>query len=193
MSGAAEIGPNAVLQMIPVLDRVLGPPARLRLCQAAGLGAMPSDAGLMPEEPAVRLHQSLRALAPADAALIAAEAGRGTAEYILAHRIPGLAQVLLRALPPGLAAQALSRAIERHAWTFAGSGRFRRLGAWRFELEDNPLIRGEASPGPICHWHVAVFERLYRALVAPDARCRETACAAAGAPACRFELSRAGA
>lgn len=187
---AARIGPNAVLQMIPVLDRVLGPPARARLCRAAGLEAMPSEAGLMPEAPAMRLHQSLRALAPSAAALIGAEAGRGTADYILAHRIPPAARALLRLMPPGLAAPVLSRAIERHAWTFAGSGRFRRLGPWDFALDDNPLIRGEVAEGPLCHWHAAVFERLYRALVARDVHCHEVACAAAGAPGCRFVLTR---
>jgi len=191
-AGAARIGPNAVLQMIPVLDRVLGPSARARLCRAAGLDGMPSEAGLMPEAPAMRLHQSLRALEPDVSARIGAEAGRGTAEYILAHRIPPAAQSLLRHLPPALAAPVLSRAIARHAWTFAGSGRFRRVSGWQFELDDNPLIRGEAAAGPLCHWHAAVFERLYRALVAPDVRCRETACAATGAPCCRFVLTRGG-
>jgi anaerobic magnesium-protoporphyrin IX monomethyl ester cyclase len=127
---------------------------------------------------------------PARAATLSAQAGTGTADYILAHRIPAPVQTVLRALPPGPSAWILSRAIAKHAWTFAGSGRFRVVTPWCFEIADNPVIRGEAAPAPLCHWHAAVFERLYRVLVSDAVRCRETACAACGDPVCRFDLSR---
>lgn len=48
----------------------------------------------------------------------------------------------------------------------------------------NPLA---LAPG--CHWHAAVFERLFAALVWPGATVRETACCAAGDAACRFTIS----
>ncbi|MEM1431648.1 MAG: V4R domain-containing protein, partial [Pseudomonadota bacterium] len=41
---------------------------------------------------------------------------------------------------------------------------------------------------PLCHWHAAVFERLFRVLVSPESSVTEVACCAMGAPACRFEI-----
>jgi len=93
---------------------------------------------------------------------------------------------------PGLAMRALSTAIARHAWTFAGSGRFRVLRPGVFEIADNPIIRGERSDVPLCHWHAAVFERLFRVLVDDRLRCVETRCGAMGDDACRFEVVRNG-
>ncbi|NBZ86408.1 bacteriochlorophyll 4-vinyl reductase [Stagnihabitans tardus] len=178
---SALIGPNAVLQLLPLIEP--GFLARLGM-------EPPSDHGLMPEEPAHRLHAAVRDLPQAPAIL--AEAGRRTGEYILAHRIPRPAQRLLRVLPRGMGVRILSQAIARNAWTFAGSGAFAVEAPGRFRLERNPLIKGETSARPLCHWHVAVFDRLFQSLVSPDLRFHETACAACGDPACRFELSPAG-
>ncbi|MEO0679272.1 MAG: bacteriochlorophyll 4-vinyl reductase, partial [Pseudomonadota bacterium] len=134
-----------------------------------------------------------RARRPREAADWGAEAGRRTADYILAHRIPPRAQALLRAAPARLAAPLLARAIARHAWTFAGSGRFEAQGAWRLVVHDNPMVRGERAAAPLCRWHAAVFERLYRALAADDCRCRELRCGAQpGETACVFEIRRGG-
>jgi divinyl protochlorophyllide a 8-vinyl-reductase len=183
------IGPNALLQLIPVLDRALGAPDRLRLFARAGAGAVPSDR-MIPEGPVAQVHRAVRACLPDQAPALMQEAGRGTADYILAHRIPKAAQRLLRALPRRLSASLLARAIARNAWTFAGSGQF-RIVSWHpmvFEIADNPVIRGEAAPYPVCDWHVAVFQRLFAALVAPGVTVTETACCACGAPACRFVL-----
>lgn len=189
--GAARIGPNAILQMIPVLEASGGPGLVDALMADAGLTALPDGHAMIPETDAARLHQALRTALPAAMAdPIAAQAGRNTADYILAHRIPRRAQDLLRLLPAALAAPALAKAITRNAWTFAGSGAFRALSSWEFEIADNPVIRGEVADRPLCAWHVAVFERLYRELVAPDVTCREVACCAQGAPACRFALTR---
>ena len=188
--GGARIGPNAILQMVPVLDAHTGPEIRRSLLAEAGVIELPDGSGLIPEGPAAALHQALRRKLPHEAPRIAREAGLGTADYILAHRIPAPAQVLLRALPAPLAAPVLAKAIAKHAWTFAGSGRF-AVAAIRplvFTLEDNPVVRGERSDRPLCAWHEAVFERLFRTLVSPRAAVTETACCAQGAPACRFEI-----
>ena len=136
------------------------------------------------------MHQALRTLEPEMAPSLAWEAGVRTAHYIMEHRIPQAAQRVLKALPPVLAAPLLSRAIARHAWTFAGSGRFVREGALRFAIHDNPIVRGETGTTPLCHWHAAVFETLYRGLVDARLRCAETTCCATGHEACRFTLSR---
>lgn len=183
-----RIGPNAVLQLLPVLDAAEPGLAARLLCEA-GLDAPPGDHGLMAEAPAAALHRAVRARRT-DAPDLLRRAGQGTAAYILAHRIPPAARAVLRLLPAPLAAPLLARTIARHAWTFAGSGRFRSegRGPLAFELADNPLIRGEAAAGPLCHWHAAVLTGLFAALVHRDARVTEAACAAQGAPACRFVL-----
>lgn len=156
----------------------------------AGLDAPPSDAGLMPEAPAARLHHAVRQnLGPA-APWVLAEAGRATGDYILAHRIPRAAQTLLRNLPAALSAPLLKSAIAKHAWTFAGSGTFSTRPGLVFEIAANPVIAGESSPEPLCHWHAAVFERLFRTLVDDRLRAHETGCCACGDHACRFELDR---
>lgn len=189
-AGAGRIGPNAVLQLIPVLAGQFGSAGAAAILADAGLDGPPSDQGLMDEGPAADLHRSIRHRLPEAAPRLLAEAGRRTADYILAHRIPRPAQVVLRALPPVLAAPLLTRAIAQHAWTFAGSGRFRVAGRLAFEIADNPMIRGETAPHPVCHWHGAVFERLFRVLVDDRLRAREVACCACGDPACRIELTR---
>lgn len=174
--------------MLERLDGAAG--ARAALARA-GLVAAPAGDAMIPEDDAARLHQLLRRERPEEAPALSAEAGRRTAGYILAHRIPRAAQALLRLSPAGLAARGLSAAIARHAWTFAGSGAFRVVDPWTFEIAGNPMIRGEASAAPLCHWHAAVFERLYRTLVHPDCRCREAACGAQhGGDSCRFEMRR---
>jgi divinyl protochlorophyllide a 8-vinyl-reductase len=195
MAGAAaagRIGPNAVLQLLPVLEREGGAALRDRMLRAAGLKAAPSDAGMMDEAPAAAMHQALRRELPDRAAELARAAGLATGDYILAHRIPGPAQALLRRLPVPLAAWMLTRAIAQHSWTFAGSGRFEVLSTRPLAVRilDNPVVRGERAEAPICHWHVAVFERLFTELVHPGYHVRETACCATGAPACVFELTR---
>jgi divinyl protochlorophyllide a 8-vinyl-reductase len=81
-------------------------------------------------------------------------------------------------------------AIGRHAWTFAGTGRFSaRCGRpCVVEIAGNPLVAGERGPAPVWVWHEAVFRRLFQALVHPQAGVTETACGAAGAPTCRFAI-----
>lgn len=185
-----RIGPNAVLQLLPLLEEVGGAGFRDRMLEEAGLSGPPSDAGLMDEGPAAALHQALRRHLPGQAAAIAAAAGSRTADYILAHRIPAAAQTLLRGLPAWAGAPLLSKAIARNAWTFAGSGRFRVAGPLVFEIAQNPIVGGEVAAAPLCHWHAAVFERLFRTLVDDRLRAVETACCACGDAACRFELSR---
>lgn len=183
------IGPNAILQMLPVLDVYQGPKWRAHLIAEAGLKTLPDGSRMIPEGDAARLHRHLRQAAPQDAADLAARAGVGTANYILAHRIPAPVQWLLRVLPEIPAADLLSRAIAKHAWTFAGSGAFRVIDPWTFEIRNNPLIAGETSCNCLCHWHAAVFSQLYHRLVTRDCTCSEVTCGAQGADVpCRFEI-----
>ncbi len=157
----------------------------------AGLRDVPDGTCMIPETDAAHLHQLLRRTAPDLAADLASEAGRGTADYILAHRIPKPVRIVLKLMPAPLAARVLSQAIAKHAWTFAGSGAFRVVSPWCFDIADNPIVRGEHSAVRLCHWHAAVFERLYQVLVHPRCCCRETnCCAMPGQDRCRFAITR---
>ncbi|WP_439649779.1 bacteriochlorophyll 4-vinyl reductase [Gymnodinialimonas ulvae] len=184
------MGPNAILQLLPLLDRLGGPERREQMLAAAGIFELPDGQSMIPEGDAARLHRQLRLDEPELAPRLSAAAGVATANYIMAHRIPKPAQAVLKGLLPALAARALSKAIARHAWTFAGSGAFAVVDPWHFEIVDNPLIRGERSEVCLCDWHAAVFERLYRVLVSRTARCREIQCGALGDGVCRFEVTR---
>lgn len=191
MTPEARIGPNAVLQLADVVRQRRGEALLNSLLHGAGLGALPSPSGMIPEGDAARLHQYLRQALPNLASDWTAEAGVRTGHYILAHRIPRAAQAVLRTLPPALAAPLLAKAIARHAWTFAGSGQFEALNPWRFAIHDNPVVRGETSQTCLCHWHSAVFETLYTALVSPRCRCGEVQCCAQpNQSACVFSITR---
>ncbi|WP_338548021.1 bacteriochlorophyll 4-vinyl reductase [Roseovarius phycicola] len=183
------IGPNAVLQLLPLIERLGGTSRVTKMLKAAGMDEAPDGTEMIPEAHAARLHQLLRKEEPQSAPLLAAEAGRATAAYILAHRIPQKAQTLLRLLPARLAAILLSKAITKHAWTFAGSGQFECVSPWTYRIKDNPVVRGEVSQAPLCTWHAAVFEHLYQVLVHPRCRCVEThCCAQLGSEACVFAI-----
>ena len=184
---AGRIGPNAILQLVTVLDRDEGRSVRDRVMDVAGVGVPPPDSGMIPQEQAAAVHLALRLVLPDRAEVLLREAGLATADYILANRIPAPARAVIRAVPSVLGARLLAGAIARHSWTFAGSGAF-SIAGWHpltFDLVGNPL----ADPGGgDCLWHVAVFERLFARLVWPNVEVREVTCAAQGAPVCRFEL-----
>ncbi|MBE0454604.1 MAG: bacteriochlorophyll 4-vinyl reductase [Roseovarius sp.] len=121
------------------------------------------------------------AAAQAEARAVARDAGARTGDYIMRHRIPVPAQLVLRALPARLAAPLLLRAMATHAWTFAGSGEV-SIAPARLTIRANPL----AVPG--CAWHCAVFEALFRRLVSARSTVREVSCCARGASACAFVI-----
>ena len=186
--GDARIGPNAITQTITILDRHVGRVFRDQVMDMASVAVPPPDAGMLPEADCAAVHRAVRLLLPDRAEALLRLSGLATGDYILRHRIPGLVQSLLRLLPGPLAAPVLAGAISRHAWTFAGSGAFGVVSRHplTFELCANPLIAGEHADHPMCHWHAAVFERLFARLVWPDVRVTEVSCAATGAASCRF-------
>lgn len=190
-SSDGVIGPNAILQYLPVLDETFGREARQALLEKAHVYRIPDGTVMIPEGDAVRLQQEIRIHAPILAPNLAARAGEATADYILANRIPKPVQTVLKILPSRIAAVFLSRAISAHAWTFVGSGQFTVRSPWVFEIDSNPMVFGEHSETPLCHWHAAVFQRLYRVLVDPRVICEETCCCAQlGSDLCRFEFVR---
>ena len=187
---AGRIGPNAILQLVDVLERRWGGNLLSAVLAEAGVSRPPRDAGMLPEADCAAVHQAVRRLAPGAESLLE-EAGLATGDYILAHRIPKLAQGVLRLLPKNLAAPVLTKAIAKHSWTFAGTGEFRVESSRPLVLTiaRNPLVAGLRAETPQCIWHVAVFRRLYGRLVWPGVRVQEVSCCACGDPVCRFEIS----
>jgi divinyl protochlorophyllide a 8-vinyl-reductase len=188
-----RIGPNAVTRLAEALGGVFGPAMLREVFHEAGQDAhlATPPGGMVPEGDVIALHRALRhRLGEPRAARISWEAGRLTAEYLLAHRIPRPVQWLLRILPPWPAARILLRAISGHAWTFAGSGRFRVLPGrpLRLEIAGGPIARAGHTHDVSCDYYTATFETLFRALVSPYARAEETHCGSCGAPACIFEI-----
>jgi divinyl protochlorophyllide a 8-vinyl-reductase len=184
-AGAGLVGPNAVIQLAEALRDEPG--AAEQVFGRAGFSRLlrcPPDAMIDETIPA-RLFEALwRELSPGRAVRIAREAGRRTGAYVLANRIPAVARLALRALPPRMAAPLLLRAIRRNAWTFAGSGHC-SIAPGRpatITITDNPL----AMPGGA--WHAGVFEQLFGALVSPGSRVVYSAARIDGRPACRFSI-----
>jgi divinyl protochlorophyllide a 8-vinyl-reductase len=184
----ARIGPNAVTRLAEAADAALGPAATRALFGAAGLtrhlDAPPGD--MVDEADVVALHRALADRHPAAAARIAADAGARTAAYLLANRIPRAAQIVLRLLPPALAARGLLAAIGGHAWTFAGSGDFAaavRGGGAEVRVTGGPFAAPGAALAPMAAFYGAVFETLFRRLVsrraAVGARAADGACVVA--------------
>jgi len=191
MNAAAVVGPNAILQTAAALEAQGGRALAARVFDAAGLALRLDDppCEMVPQGEAAALLCALHAtLAPETARRVAGEAGRRTGEYILAHRIPGPVQFMLRIMPARFAGPALMGAVARHAWTFAGSGTVSCEMRPRVALVigDNPL----AVDG--CDWHCAVFETLFRRLVHPRARVDHPMCCARGNGLCRFEVDTGG-
>jgi divinyl protochlorophyllide a 8-vinyl-reductase len=151
-----------------------------------------SVAGLVPVAEVRALHAALHeVVGPQTARLLATEAGRRTAAYLEAHRIPRLFRRLLVVLPKRLRRRFLLAAIARHAWTFAGGGRFTILPGTptRLSIEPCPLCP-ERGAGLGCLYYAATFEALLRDLVDPRTRVEPAACTATGSRRCELGIER---
>ncbi|MDP3555312.1 bacteriochlorophyll 4-vinyl reductase [Methylocystis sp.] len=187
------IGPNAITQMAAALFAVCGTPLRRDIFEDAGLArylcAPPTH--MIPEDDVARLHRAaIDRLGETKAAEISREAGRRTGDYLLANRIPAVAQRALKFLPRPLAARILVAAIARHAWTFSGSGEFSYDFAphLRLRIARSPICEGLRTETPACTYFAATFERVFGEMLGPSLSVTETECAAMGAAACVFEV-----
>jgi len=190
---AGRIGPNAIVRVAEALPARIGAAATHAVFEAAGLAhyLRTPPASMVDEAEVRRLHEALRReLGLPLAREVAREAGSRTARYLLAHRIPRLAQRVLKLLPAPVAARALLAAIGRHAWTFAGSGAFSAHAGHPtvLTIRGNPMCEGLQADAPACDFYAATFEGLFSALVHPASQVIETGCMAQGAPACVFEV-----
>lgn len=189
----ARIGPNTIIQVAGVLRDRLSPSfaeAVLRDATRYTLASMPDT--MVDEREAQGVVRAVVTRMGAQLATpVLREAGARTADYLLATRIPRMAQWVMRAAPRRVGLSFLLKAMTANAWTFAGSGHFHvEPGghAPTLVFEDCAMCRGMHEAIPMCDFYAGTFERLLRVLIARDARVRESACMAQGAPACRFEL-----
>ncbi len=197
MSDAALVGPNAVTRLAEALRAQGGETVTQGLFRSIGrsawLAAPPTS--MLPAAEVARLHRAVRdTLGPTSAAAVLADAGRRTATYLLAQRIPTPARWLLARLPRWLATRVLLTMLRRNAWTFGAKGRFGATGGSRPALiiVGNPLCApapGQPGDAPVCAWHEAVFETLFQAVVSPAAHVHEISCIAQGDAECRFEVT----
>ena len=191
----SRIGPNAITRLGEAVEARLGRSAGRELFLRAGLVRYlmnpPSD--MVDEREVIALHAALRASYPPEIAReLSWQAGLLTGDYLLANRIPRLAQVVLKILPRSWASRVLTRAIARHAWTFVGSGTFRVVSAMplRLEIAGSPLCRDGLSATPLCDYYAGTFTRVFERLVDRRWRIIETQCGAQGSGTCVFEVEQ---
>ena len=192
---AGRIGPNAVTQTVAALRARLGDVFALEtLRSATGRTLETLPEAMVPEEEANALMAAVRATCgETEGAALLRDAGVRTAAYLLANRIPVPAQWVIRALPQGLGMRLLLAAVSKHAWTFAGTGRFTyRVGSPTvLRFADCAICRGHHTASVACDYYAATFETLLRTLVDDRTRVREVECSAAGGTECRFLVTMA--
>ena len=180
---AARIGPNAIIQLGETFAaRDNSAKAKVIYAAAGCLPLLSHPPERMVDESIVaRLFTTVASDMP-EARDYLKEAGTRTGDYILANRIPAFARRLLPLLPSRLALKILLRAIQKHSWTFAGSGTFH--GA-----SDHVSIKNNKIATRLgCVWHEAVFTRIFSRLLRAPVEVRESTCCGRGADTCRFEI-----
>jgi divinyl protochlorophyllide a 8-vinyl-reductase len=182
------VGPLVVLQLVRMLEKILGADACDLALKEARLYRLPKVNEPVREEKAARLHSTVRRLWPDKSDDILRRAGSDSGSYILEHQLSKRARTLLNGMPKSAAAWMLAKSAEQQSWLFTGSGTFRVESSSLFVLERNPLILGERSDKTLCHFHSALFETLFRAMVHPQLECREVTCLARGDDACTFRF-----
>lgn len=179
------IGPNSVIQLSRAIRVLGGDIVAEGVFAASGYSSLlnePPDQMIDEAIPAQLFRTMWNTLPREQAAAIAYDAGLRTADYIIENRIPKKVRVLLRIMPTRIAMRVLLRAIEKHAWTFAGSGACSTQTSpdYLIRIKDNPLVM------PECCWHRGVFERLFGMLLAANVTVNHVQCGAAGDDACLF-------
>lgn len=190
----ARIGPNTIIQLAQVLRDRHGETVASRLLVGStgyGLSTLPST--MVDEREAQAFVRTvMEALGERPAADLLRDAGRRTADYLMANRIPRLAQWLIRRLPRRAGLSLLLKAMQANAWTFAGSGTFTVVttpaGA-ELGFHACAMCRDMHTDGPVCDFYAGTFEHLIRTLVTRDATVREVECIATGGHRCRFEVT----
>lgn len=189
---AGRIGPNAILQTVAVIRDRFGDAAAARVIAGTPwrLDRLPTE--MVPEEDVLSVvHATMRQFGDAEAHRVMDAAGVATAHYLLANRIPRIAQVVMKLAPPSVALRILLTAIQRNSWTFAGSARFvvRHGTPTVVEFHDCAMCRGLHSSGAECQFYAATFRELLTLLVSARTQVVESSCMATGESCCRFALT----
>ncbi|WP_363345500.1 bacteriochlorophyll 4-vinyl reductase [Methylocystis echinoides] len=189
----AVIGPNAITRMAEALSAAGDDSLCEEIFASAGLTKYLAEppTQMVLETDVAKLHRvAIDRLGESRAADVSRDAGRRTGDYLLTHRIPPMAQRVLKRMPRALAARILVAAIARHAWTFAGGGDFGYAFSTTLtlRLKGSPICKELHTREPACAYFAATFERVFGAMLGPGVRVVETACEATGGPACVFEV-----
>ena len=204
----ARIGPNAILQHLPVLDAAIGealrgalfaprgrrkepPPCMLACCQRIDGRGAPATMRCACSCP--------KPAAPGDCKRAAGVGGRAIKYFGPPHSKARASGLNFRRLAQSAFWCALAgHGYHEHAWTLLcfcrwGSGVFRVLayGPLRCGNSATTPLAIARPINPICDWQTpAVFERACSArLVWPDVQVVEEDCTAMGATACIFRIA----
>lgn len=188
----ARIGPNSIIQTIASLRESCAPDdvRALLAGEAEGyLSQLPHE--MIPEG---EFHDLVRLLVArmgvARAGEVLYRSGERTADYVCANRIPAPFRSVLGVLPAFIGLRLLLLAISKHAWTFAGSGKFSfSLGRAPFVSIGRP--EGHDTSGiaaALCRYYCGAFTQMLRQVVSRRIALRETACQARGGQACVYQI-----
>jgi divinyl protochlorophyllide a 8-vinyl-reductase len=164
----ARIGPNALIQTVHALRDIDElPRIEAFLTDLDERTVLTDPPQTMVNEQ--RFARLIDALVQAYGLKIACDvlqrSGEYTADYVLANRIPGVFQMMLKPLPKRLSLRLLLLAIRQHAWTFTGSGEFDYTMSHPPQLTvHSHLYPLEASRA----YYGGAFKRLFRVLVHPQ-------------------------
>jgi divinyl protochlorophyllide a 8-vinyl-reductase len=189
----ARIGPNAVLQTLTALEQLEGAERRESALRRARIEPARLT-GMVPEAWFLAMIRAVRdLLPPARADAVLRLAGTYTADYVAENRIPRFFRSLLAVLPARVGIPLLLAAFRRHAWTFAGSGRFSVEGGYpgTLVLDQCPTCRLGTSRLPAGAYYEAAFEGLLH-IVDARVRVREFRCRSVGDPSCQFAIELSG-
>jgi len=196
LHGAGRIGPNVLIQTAHALAQRLGRERAGRILRESTqhtLDTLPT--GMIDETRANALMRRLvEEHGTAFTRSVMYDAGTRTGDYLLAHRIPGFARILLPTLPTNVALRLLLKAIGRHTWTFAGSANVRITvgNPAVVSLARCPLCAGILSDVHLCDFYTGTFARLAHVLLGPSGYAEEVACESTGSSACRFLIGTRG-
>jgi divinyl protochlorophyllide a 8-vinyl-reductase len=189
---AARIGPNAIIQTIAALREAYAPDELPGLLVGGGegyLSQLPRE--MIHEEEFHALVELLVArLGVERAGAVLYRSGERTADYVRANRIPAPFRAVLGILPAPLGLRLLLMAISKHAWTFAGSGKFSfHLGRGPWLSIGKPVNHDTAGIAAVlCRYYCGAFTQMLRRVVSPRIGLRETSCQARGGDACVYQI-----
>lgn len=167
-----------MLEMAKAIQGVMGKeyvPIALRDAQ---LFRLPELNKPVREDKAALLNQAVRKLWPDEAYDICSQAGREAAMRIMEQHITERAATMLSKMSRATGAWLLAKTARQNAWMFSGSCEFFVESESLFVLHANPVVFGETSSTMVCHFHAALFEKLFSTLIHLRLVCDEIACTA---------------